>query len=257
MGEIANKGEAGISISVVSHKQIRLIDNLLRDLDKQCRSSSFEVLLTLNLEESLPFRLGDFPFPIIVIRNSVPQGFAANHNQAFNHAKGKYFCVINPDIRLKDDPFQALTSCLQAPSVGVAGPLVVNASGEIEDSARRFPSPFKILCKAFGKCKGSDYAVSERVIYPDWIGGMFMLFRYDVFAQMKGFDPGFFLYYEDVDLCARIRLQGYEVALCPAASVMHDARRDSHRKMKYFRWHLTSMLRFFLSPVYWRLHVRK
>lgn len=211
------------------------------------------MILTLNLPEELPIVVDDFSFPIKIIYNSAPLGFAANHNQAFTHASGQFFCVMNPDIRLSNDPFPALLSCLQDSSVGVAAPIVVGDSGEMEDSARRFPTPFKILCKAFGGCKNSDYVVKDKPVFPDWVGGMFMLFPRDIFKRLNGFDERFFLYYEDVDLCARLRLIGYAVAVCPAARVVHHARRSSHRSIKYLKWHLTSMLRFFFSLPYLKI----
>ena len=242
-----------ISISIVSHLQCSLIDKLLADIERVCKASSIEVILTLNMHEELPFAERRFSFPIKTIRNQVPQGFAANHNQAFAHASGQFFCVVNPDIRLSDDPFPALLSCLQDSSVGVAAPIVVGDSGEMEDSARRFPTPFKILCKAFGGCKESDYVVKNEPVFPDWVGGMFMLFPRDIFKRLGGFDQRFFLYYEDVDLCARLRLLGYGVAICPNAKVVHDARRDSHRSFKYLRWHLASMIRFFYSPPFLKI----
>lgn len=247
-----------LSISVVSHAQCHLVANLLGDISKFSNtSSSLEVVLTLNVDEVLPFDPDGYGYTIKIIRNRIPQGFAANHNQAFAHSTGQYFCVMNPDIRLNNDPFHALFSCLQDASVGVAAPVVVGESGEMEDSARRFPTPFKIFCKAFGGCKGGDYVIGDETVHPDWVGGMFMLFPRDIFKQLVGFDQRFFLYYEDVDLCARLRLLGYEVVLCPHAKVFHYAQRSSHRNFKYFRWHLTSMLRFFFSSVYWRLQCRK
>lgn len=242
-----------ISISIVSHLQCSLIDKLLTDIERVCKASSIEVILTLNMHEELPFAERRFSFPIKTIRNQVPQGFAANHNQAFTHASGQFFCVVNPDIRLSDDPFPALLSCLQNSSIGVAAPIVVGESGEMEDSARRFPTPFKILCKAFGGCKESDYVVKDEQVFPDWVGGMFMLFPRDIFKQLDGFDQRFFLYYEDVDLCARLRLIGYTVAVCPAARVVHHAHRSSHRSIRYLKWHLTSMLRFFFSLPYLKI----
>lgn len=236
-----------ISISIVSHLQARLLGALLADLDRCCEIYPLEVLLTLNVFEELPFNPDGFRIPILVHVNPVPLGFSANHNQAFAKSKGQLFCVMNPDIRLEKDLFAALHTCLQNDSVGVAAPVVVNESGTIEDSARRFPTPLKILCKAFGRCQGSDYPVKDEIVFPDWVAGMFMLFRREVYDKLGGFDEGYFLYYEDVDLCARIRLQGYEVALCPDAKVIHHAQRSSHRNLKYLKWHLTSMLRFFLS----------
>lgn len=257
MEKIAAERTTEISISVVSHAQIHLIENLLHDIDEHCRATSFEFILTLNTGETLPFAADDFSFPLKVIRNPVPRGFAANHNQAFVHACGQYFCVMNPDIRLDDNPFPALLACLQDSSVGVAAPVVLGESGEMEDSARRFPTPFRIFCKAFGGCRGSDYVVKDVPIHPDWVGGMFMLFPRGIFERLGGFDQRYFLYYEDVDLCARLRLMGYEAAVCPQARVIHHAQRSSHRNFRYLRWHLRSMTRFFLSPVYWRLQCCK
>ena len=253
MEKIASRCTTDISISVVSHSQIALVAQLLGDLEARCRDSSFEMILTLNMDEALPFALDSFSYPIKLVRNAVPMGFAANHNQAFTHSTGQYFCVMNPDIRLSSNPFSALLAYLEDSSVGVVAPLVLGEKGEFEDSARRFPSPLKILCKVFGGCVGPDYAIKDAPIYPDWVGGMFMLFPRGIFERLRGFDERYFLYYEDVDICGRLRLLGYEVVLCPQARVTHHAQRSSHRSFRYLRWHLRSMTRFFLSPVYWRL----
>lgn len=257
MDQVASERSAEISISIVSHAQIDLINNLLHDIDEYCGASSLELILTLNLEEDLPFAVDSFSFPVHVVRNSMPQGFAANHNQAFVHATGRFYCVMNPDIRLYQDPFPALISCLEDSSVGVAAPIVVGGNGEMEDSARRFPTPLKLLCKVFGRCKGGDYVLQGEAIFPDWVGGMFMLLPSGVFRKIGGFDTRFFLYYEDVDLCARLTILGYRVALCNEATVVHLARRTSHANLRYLRWHITSALRYFLSPACWQLRHRK
>lgn len=246
-----------VSISVVSHGQILLITDLLQDISDSCEHSVIEVFLTLNLPEALPFELDAFSFPLHIIGNKQLLGFGANHNQAFRHAKGQFFCVVNPDIRFSKNPFPNLINCLENSQYGVVAPVVLNEHGAIEDSARTFPTPLRILCKALGKCKGSDYEILDAAITPDWVGGMFMLFRSEVFQKLGGFNERYFLYYEDVDLCARLRLAGYEVMLTPKAQVVHHAQRSSHRNSKYLRWHITSMLRFFLSAAWWRLQYRK
>ena len=107
MGTIAVKQSPEISISVVSHAQIHLIEHLLHDINQYCRALLIELILTLNLNETLPFALDSFLFPIKVIRNPIPMGFAANHNQAFTYSGGQFFCVMNPDVRLNNNPFQA------------------------------------------------------------------------------------------------------------------------------------------------------
>jgi hypothetical protein len=241
-----------VTISIVSHRQIELVEKLFADIARHCNTEAIEIILTLNLPEELPFSESDFPYSLRILRNPYPRGFGENHNRAFKIAGSDFFCVMNPDISFEKDPFQPLLECLKDASIGVAAPLVLNEVGNIEDSARCFPTPLKILCKALGGGRGNDYDVKNEVIFPDWVGGMFMLFPRGIFAQLDGFDQRFFLYYEDVDLCARLRLQGYRVALSPHAKVTHYAHRSSHRKLKYLRWHLASMMRFFCSAVFGR-----
>ena len=244
---------ATLSVSIVSHGQCELVNALLGDLQKQCNATDIEVLLTLNIPEDLPPLLANSGLRVKLIRNRAPLGFGANHNRALAQAEGDFFCVLNPDVHLDSPVFDVLMSSLQNPSLGVAAPLVVNRQGLIEDSARRFPTPLKILCKAAGGCRGGDYVVGIQPVYPDWVGGMFMLFRREVYLDMGGFDERYFLYYEDVDLCARIWLKGLSVALIPQVKVMHDARRTSHKSANYLKMHIRSMLRFFLSPTFYRV----
>jgi len=239
-----------ITLSVVSHGQIQLVAALLQDLVTHCRETSLDVILTLNVPEELPASLDRLPYPLQVLRNTTPLGFGENHNRAFQHTKALFFCVINPDIRIVSDIFAVLTNALESPYVGVVAPLIVNGVGAIEDSARKFPTPLKILCKLFGGCRGQDYQMGSVPLEPDWVGGMFMVFRRDAYEALGGFDQKFFLYYEDVDLCARIRLKGLRVVMVPGVRATHLARRSSHRSAAYSLMHIRSMLRFFMSMVF-------
>ena len=249
---------ATLSLSVVSHGQAALVCALLNDLQTYGRNIGLEVLLTLNVSEELPESLTQLAFPVKTIRNPIPLGFGENHNRALRLAEGDFFCVVNPDIRIVSDIFPALLNAVKDVRVGVVAPLVLDSTGQIEDSARFFPTPLKIICKASGRCKGGDYVIGNSCIFPDWVGGMFMLFRREVYLQTGGFDEKFFLYYEDVDLCARVWLLGLKVALLPQVSVIHEARRSSHKNLPYFLHHVRSMVRFFISPTFWRaLYLRK
>lgn len=248
-----------IHLSVVSHGQAQIVGLLLEDLKMVAVSNDIVVTLTVNIPETLPFDLDKFPFLIRIEKNEDPKGFGANHNAAFHKHQNDapYFCVLNPDIRLTQDPFPALLKCFNTDAIGLAAPVVVGEHGLLDDSARLFPTPYKILCKVFGGGKGSDYEIKNQPIFPDWVGGMFMLFPRDIFEKLNGFNERFFLYYEDVDLCARLRLIGFKVVVCPAAKVVHDARRSSHSNLRYLKWHLTSMLRFFCSAVFFQVFWRK
>lgn len=245
-----------ITVSIVSHGHGELVGHLLSDLVACTEVSA--IILTLNIPEP------DIPVPpalvdrLICIRNEAPQGFGANHNQAFRQVATPYFCILNPDIRIFEDPFPALLQSLAGGAYALAAPMIVNIDGEIEDSARYLPSPWGVFRKLLGRGDGRyHYQAGDPAFTPDWVGGMFMLVSSEAFRAMNGFDERFFLYYEDVDLCARMTLARRRLILCPQAIAVHDARRASHRSLRFLRWHLGSILRFFASGVFWRSWLRK
>lgn len=233
-----------IHLSIVSHGQGEMASKLLQDLASSRGLSS--IRLTLNLDEVIP-ALPDLP-GLGVHSNPKALGFANNHNQAFNDCDQPFFCVANPDIRLKGDPFSALLKCMDDPSVGLVAPLVFSPKGQLEDSARYFPTPLGLVNKALGRNDGRYHLRPEALKAPkpvEWVAGMFLLFRAEAFRDVGGFDDKFHLYYEDVDICARLWKAGWKVLISPEASVIHAAQRASRHDTQYMAWHAASMARYF------------
>ncbi len=231
-----------ITVSIVSHGQGHLVAGLLEDLAR-CPNLS-AVILTLNIPED------DIPCPeslrscLRVIRNEHPLGFGANHNQAFGFCKASLFAVLNPDIRLTEDPFPQLVLALETSHGGVIAPAVRYPEGGLEDSARHFPTLPGLLRKFMGLGDGRVEVKGSVPQDVDWTAGMFLLFPASVFGELGGFDEGFFLYYEDVDICTRLWKSGRRVILHPGVTVIHAAQRMSRRNLRYMKWHLTSMARY-------------
>lgn len=232
-----------ITISIVSHGQSALVRQLLDDLYK-LELQDVEVLITLNIPED-DTHIINHPFPSKILRNSKKKGFGANHNAAFEESRGKYFAVVNPDIRLSSLDMNFLLRLMEDAKVGVVAPVVLNSHGGIEDSVRQFPTFIGLVRKVATRRRTPEYCWDSSPIDVDWAAGMFMLFRAEAFAMVRGFDQErFFMYYEDVDICRRLKTAGWRVLLEPAISVIHDAQRDSHRSLKYFWWHLKSAIRY-------------
>ncbi|MCP4089377.1 MAG: glycosyltransferase family 2 protein [Gammaproteobacteria bacterium] len=235
-----------ISISIVSHGQGALVSKLLADLACLSDAVRFEIILTINIPEPLPFSPADFSWPIRVVENTSPKGFAANHNAAFKLATGEWFCVMNPDIRLTKNPFPVLLSEMMRSPAEVIGPAVVTPIGKIEDSVRKFPRPLSLIWKLLGHGDGRyPFSIGDRAFTADWVAGMFMLFSSDAFTRLQGFDERYFMYYEDVDICVRAWNADIKVLACPSVSVIHDARRLNRRNLRHMKWHATSMVRYF------------
>jgi hypothetical protein len=235
-----------VTLSIVSHEQGALVAELIADISARLRVPA-ELLLTLNVPETLPLPSSGDHATIRMLRNATPKGFGANHNAAFRQARAPFFCVMNPDLRLADDPFPPLLAALADNRVGVVAPLVLAPGGEPEDSARRFPTVTSLARKALGRAARLEYGAPSAAFSPDWVAGMFMCLRAETFAAAGGFDERYHLYYEDVDLCWRLRARGFDVRVVPEACVTHHARRASRRDWRHFRWHVASALRYLLG----------
>jgi N-acetylglucosaminyl-diphospho-decaprenol L-rhamnosyltransferase len=235
-----------LTVSIVSHAQNALVNQLLEDLAARC-APGLKVIVTENVPDTEPLRLSQVSHEFEIIRNTGAKGFGANHNAAFARCRTELFCVANPDIRLPADPFGPLSATLSARRAGAVAPLVLSEQGSVEDSARRYPTLASLVRKAFTKGAKPDYAIDQGPIEVDWVAGMFMLFATEAYRAVGGFDERYFLYYEDVDICRRLRSRGYKVVYDPAVSVIHEARRASRRNPRLMRIHAASALRYLLS----------
>ena len=233
-----------VSISIVSHGQFEIVSQLLADLES-FRSFIHEIILTLNISEAIDVSL--FENEIMVIKNDYPRGFGENHNRAFLASSGDYFLVLNPDLRVANFDFTSFLNELSSKSVGVLTPMVVNGNGKREDHIRPFPSFAELVRRVFFRFLpgGSRADFSPKISSPFWVGGMFMGFRSSVFRNIGGFDERYFMYLEDVDICAKLLSSGYEIGINTKNSVIHDARRSSRRNLRLFLIHCASYVKYF------------
>jgi len=241
------------TLSIVSHGGADQVASLLASILKHEPDTAmrFELILTDNLKDNLP----DFDptpwFSLQILRNDKQLGFAENHNRAFEHARGQYFAILNPDILLEAAVFEDLLQSLITHQADLIAPQIVDATGSVQDANRSLPTPFELIRRRLpGYTFVPSRPDSDGMIRPDWIAGMFWLVRSDSYRQLGGMDKKFFLYLEDVDFCSRARLSGMKIMVDTNIRARHDAQRASRRKLYYLFLHFQSALRFFLSPVY-------
>ncbi|MEO8836744.1 MAG: glycosyltransferase family 2 protein [Caldimonas sp.] len=241
--------DRAICVSVVSHGQGALVDRLLGDLKKFSSASIARVIVTINLPDDAWASPVDDP-TVTVIRNPAPLGFAANHNQAFAHCAEPMFAVVNPDIRLDSDPFVDLTRRLKSDlACAVVAPIQLDARGMLESFARSVPTPRSVtLRRLFPAARGPAADPSS----VEWLAGAFMLWSAKAFRELGGFDSRYRLYCEDVDICLRLQLRGQRFAIVESARVVHAAQRASRASSRFLLTHVRSLLRLWLSPVFWR-----
>lgn len=239
-----------ILVSLITHRQGQLVHRLLQDIEGKCDHKRIRVILTVNMDEVLPFDETYFSYPITIIKNKKIKGFAVNHNHAFLLFASKYFCVLNPDIRLVDDPFSRLVDCFEEPKAGIVAPMVYNSRSDLEDSARQLPTPGRIIHRLIDR--NLEYEPTGGMVEVDWAAGMFLVFKTEVFTNLNGFNERYFLYCEDIDICSRAWLVGKKVLWINDVLVIHEARRKSRKNLQYLGLHLSSYLKLLTSAVYYK-----
>lgn len=236
-----------LAISIVSHGQGAQVEALLRLLAQCPPGSVHRVWVTYNLPEP-PLACDEWPFEVRSLRNSVPQGFGANHNQAFRQEQddprpAEFFAVLNPDLSWVTDPFPALLAAVAQPGAGCAYPRQITPQGRPQDHQRALPTPAALLCRYLIPSRGTPGRI-------DWVNAACLVFPTPVFQSIGGFDQAFHMYGEDVDLCLRLQLQGYRLVGVEQATVLHEAQRNSHKQWRHLRWHLASLWRLWHSEPY-------
>ena len=240
-----------ITLSIVSHRQAALVATLLDDIARVASPHVTAIVVTHNVEEPAPTWPESLAPRIVTIANASPRGFGANHNAAFERSTTPYFAAMNPDLRLIADPFDALLapfeSCAaDAAHVGAAAPTIVAADGTPEDAARCLITPIELIRRRISRAHRTP---SKN---PQWLAGMFMLVSSAAFRAVGGFDERYFMYCEDFDLCARLRLNGWRFEVVEKAVVVHAAQRASHRSLRHLTWHIASLLKMWSSSAFWR-----
>lgn len=233
---------ADVTVSVVSHGHDDWLPGLLNGLARTGGGALRRVVLTHNLPARRAVA-GEWPFELVEVHNAHPQGFGANHNQAFARADSAWFCVLNPDIELQDAALwpQLRQALLDDPALAAVTPTLLNEDGSVQDHQRALVTPWALfLRRVLGRADG-------RV---DWFSASFLLLRADAYRALGGFDEGFHMYCEDVDLCLRLQLAGYGLRCVPAAAV-HHAQRASLRQWRPLWWHVRSLLRLWMRPSFW------
>jgi N-acetylglucosaminyl-diphospho-decaprenol L-rhamnosyltransferase len=181
-----------------------------------------------------------------VLAQDVNRGFAHAVNLGVARTEGPAFAVMNPDVRLAEADLDRLAAHLGDEAVGAVAPALVLPGGEVQDSARRVPSPLDLVVRRFTG-RQPDAVRGTGVVDVDWAVAACLVIRRRAFDSVSGFDGSFFLYFEDVDFGVRLRAAGYRVRYDPTVRVSHDHRAASRSSLlaRATRHHVSSATRFY------------
>ncbi len=177
------------------------------------------------------------------------EGFAAAVNRGATLVRGPLFALLNPDVRLGSTAdLGALARHFEAPEVGAVAPALILPDGSLQDSARVVPSPVDLIVRRFTG-RRPDVVRSSSPVDVEWAVGAFLLLRRTAFDSLGGFDPRYFLYFEDVDFGVRLAGAGFRLRYDPTVRVFHDHRAASRSSLTgpATRHHMRSAARFYAA----------
>ena len=192
-------------------------------------------------------------------RSKFNLGYGAGNNFGFTQGKSsEYYLVLNPDVILLTEVLESLIFILENnPEIGLIFPKVLNEDGTIQYNIKRKPTLLALLGRRFSiisklnfikkamdsyEFRDFDY---EKDSIVDYVGGCFMLFPSKIYQDVNGFDDNYFMYFEDYDMCNKIRSSGHLIQYSSKDSIIHSWQRGSHKSIKLFLIFVKSMIRFF------------
>jgi GT2 family glycosyltransferase len=240
-----------VSAVVISHGHAQELERSLPALAPQVD----ELLVIANIPGSVP---SDLPPGTRVRENTTPISFAANANVGSDNTEHELVLIVNPDAVPEPDAVLILREFMDAhPRAGAAGPQMLYSDGSWQASRRSFPTvgatlvrrtPLRLLVPPLRHQK-KHYLLDERPTEPvqtDTMLGAFIMLRRTMLDAIGGWDPGFRMYCEDIDLNYRAAKAGWERWYVPAAVVHHEyaAVIDKRFLTRHTLWHARAMLRF-------------
>jgi len=248
-----------LSIIIVSWNVREDLVRCLRSIEENRPFAEFKIIVVDNASSdgTVDSIKQDFP-DVTIIANEENRGFAAANNQGIKKARGQYLFFLNPDTIVHPLSLDVLMNFMDGNSnAGACGSKLLNDDGTTQPSVRRFPTfrgalyrhtVFRFLGifrSEYKKWLMKDFDY-DREMDVDEVTGAALMVRRSVIDRIGGMDESFFMYYEEVDLCYRIKQSGWRTVFVPEAVITHLGGRPTNQISVMSRiLMLTSLLIFF------------
>ncbi len=246
-----------VSILYVYYNTPKEILHSLTSLSGAAYGIPYEVVIVNNASPKPLPRQVSMKRGVHIITNRENIGFGKGHNKAVSRAKGKYLLILNPDTILKKKALRLMVEKLESnKKIGIIGPQMIDKDGKILPTISKFPTlPTALIVYSVIDKLWKHNPISQKFwMYDanrtkeqevDVLSGACMMIRKSLFKSIHGFDNRFFLYFEESDLCMKVKNAGYRNIYFPKARITHLIGKSSSNKEFIRKAFQTSRLKFF------------
>lgn len=265
-----------LSIVIVNYLNYSLTEKCVDSVIENVDNIDYEIIIVDNCSpnesyEILNRKYGNYN-NITVFKNEKNDGFGFGNNIGAKKAKGEYLLFLNPDVIILKDAIQKmLTRIKEDSNIGLLSGKLLNPDYTVQYSCRRVipinefilcRTPFsKVIYKGIKEKYNNNYLMSDFDHKSDkeveWVMGACMLIKKELFDKVGGFSKEYFMYFEDVDLCCKVRSCGKKVLYMAEAEMIHLHRQESIKSFnKMSLIHLKSMCKFYYKYYFNKFDIR-
>ena len=249
-----------LSIIVITHNSRGPIVRCLESLAAHAPSCEHETIVIDNASSDATAETVSRRFPQVrVVANEDNLGYSRGVNQGMRLSSGRAILILNPDIVVREGSIDRLLEFMdRTPDAGIVGSKLVFPDGSLQYSCRSFYTVSALLLRRtfLGKLFPRAHALREHLLMDydheeprsvDWLLGACMLVRREAIETVGAMDERFFLYFEDIDWCYRMKHHGWSVYYVPSSVMVHTYERSSAKSVlrKPFLIHILSLLRYY------------
>ena len=212
-----------LSFVIVNFQSKSFLEKCLDSIKNKLKNCSYEIIVVNNDKDEI-FDDAEFDQSVVTIINMPKNvGFATACNVGAQKSKGDYIFFLNPDTELMFSNCKDLLSFFKKQDIGIISPQLVLGDGLMQAWSWGIAlTPFSLLKNQLLKKQASiPEENGASTIRVDWVSGAALIISKNLFERCGGFDENFFMYFEDIDLCRRVRLLGYEILNIPQFSILH------------------------------------
>ena len=236
-----------LSIIIVNYNVRGFLEALLQSVERTADRLNVEVFVVDNhsTDGSVEMVRQNYP-DVHLVQNPDNKGFATANNQALRAYRGRYACLVNPDVLLQEDTLRTMVRFMDDhPDVGAAGCKVLNPDGTLQLACRRsVPTPLSAFFKLTGLSQlfqknrvigayNLTYLDQDAIHDVDAVSGSFMVIRREAIDQIGLLDEAFFMYGEDLDWLYRMRQVGWRVCYVPTTRIVHYKGESTRQSRKW------------------------
>lgn len=265
LGRMEMRENKELSIIIVNYNNYSLTISCVESVIKNTLNVNYEIIIIDNCSTNNSYEIIKKSFEefsnIIVERNKFNAGFGDGNNKAVELASSDVLLFLNPDVIVFDNSIKILLDEVRNNhNIGIIGAQLLNTDKSLQYSCRRIlnmkefliaRTPMKKVCSKKYICNINDKYLMKDLphdnnIEADWLMGSCLMMKKSMFSEVGGFSKEYFMYFEDVDICYKVKKRGKKILYFPLAKMIHAHEQASVKKINRMTFiHLSSMFKFY------------